>query len=76
MRMIAILAALLIVGLLIYKQMGTASAKQEVPTVSGSDTPQVPTDPKDVKQFETQMNDYMKDEAAKRAAAIEKAESQ
>ena len=77
MRVIATLLALLIVGFLIYKQLGSGSVqqKQETNAVSDVGGPQVPTNPNEVKQFGAQMNSYMKEEAEKRAAAIENAES-
>ncbi len=78
MRLIVILLALLVVGFLVYKQVGPRSDEQmqEAQAVSGPNLPKVPTNPNEVKQFGTQMNDYMKEESAKRAAAIEAAESQ
>lgn len=72
------LSALLIVGLLVYKQIGPGAVHrpEEVKAISGSNAPKVPTNPNEVKQFGTQMNEYMKEEAKKRAAALEKAASQ
>jgi hypothetical protein len=76
-RIIATLLALLIVGFLIYKQLGSGSVqqKQETHAVSGMGVPQVPTNPNEIEQFGTQMDSYMKEEAEKRAAAIKDAES-
>lgn len=77
MRLIAILMALLIVGFLTYKQMGGGSNTQlqQVQNMIGDHAPKVPTSVNEVKQFASDMNDYVKDEAAKRAEEIEKAAS-
>tara|TARA_R110001592_G_scaffold321037_1_gene599362 strand:+ start:103236 stop:103472 length:237 start_codon:yes stop_codon:yes gene_type:complete len=76
-RIIATLLALIIVGFLISKQLGSGSVqqKQETHAVSDLGAPKVPANPNEVKQFGTQMNSYMKEESEKRAAAIEDAES-
>jgi len=76
MRMVVMLVALLIIGLLIYKQISPHAAPHETKAISAANTPAVPTNPNDVKRFETQMNNYMTEQDAKRAAAIESAESQ
>lgn len=78
MRLIAILLALLIVGFLVNKQMEPRADKNmgEAQAVSGPNAPKVPTNPNEGNQFGEQMDDYMKNEAAKRAEAIEAAESQ
>lgn len=78
MRLIAILLALLIVGFLAYKQVEPRSGNQtqEAQGVSDSNAPKVPVKPNEVEQFGVQMNDYMKEEAAKRATAIDEAGAQ
>ena len=78
MRLIVMLIALLIVGFLIYKQMGSGSVQppKEAQAIAGSNAPKVPTNPNELNQFGTQMNEYMNKVAEDRAAAIEKAESQ
>ncbi|GAB6043381.1 hypothetical protein [Endothiovibrio diazotrophicus] len=78
MRLIALLVALLVGGLLIYKRMGPAPVGQEPSVQTGSDVqpPGIPTDPGEIKQFQQDMNEYMKEVEEKRAAAIEKATSQ
>lgn len=78
MRLIAIMLALLIVGFLVNKQLGPRSDKnmEEAQAVSDPNAPKVPTNPVEGNQFGAQMDDYMKKEAEKRAAAIEEAESQ
>lgn len=75
MKLIAALIVLLIVGFLIYTQLGLGTAqKNEAQSISSPGAPKVPTTPGEVKQFGVQMNNYMKAEAAKRAAAMKKAE--
>lgn len=78
MRLIAVMLALLIVGFLVNKQMAPRSDKtmEEAKAISDPKAPKVPTNPGESNQFGTQMDDYMKKEAEKRAAAIEEAESQ
>ena len=79
MRMISMLLALLIIGLLVYKQLGGDAGKQAGATaqpagVEAPAVPQVPTKPEDVKKFATQMNQFVEDEAKKRNSEIEAAE--
>jgi len=73
-----LLIALLIIGLLIHKQMGPGAAtgvdQAQIPLEKNA--PRVPTNPNDLKKFETQMNDYVKEEAAKRADKLENGGSQ
>lgn len=78
MRLVLMLIALLIVGLLVYKQMGSQPPPQSeaAQSASGPDTPAVPSNPNDIQQFRSDMDKYMQQEAEKRAAAIEEAESQ
>lgn len=78
MRFIAILLALLIVGLLAYKQVEPRSDNQAQEAQEGSDpnVPKVPTNPDEVNQFGAQINDYMNEEAAKRSTAIDAAGAQ
>lgn len=78
MRLVILLIAVLLVGLLVYKQIGPGAVEpsETVDALSSPDAPQVPTTPQQVKEFGVQMNEYMNEEAEKRAAAIEKATSQ
>jgi len=76
-KMLAMLVALLIVGSLVYKQMNPVPverAEGTSPRPAGS-APTVPTSPSQVKQFSSQMNDYVQAEADKRAAAMEAEEA-
>jgi len=78
MRLIVLLIAVLVVGMLVYKQLGQVSPTAEAPTVSNktSEVPRVPTTVQEVKPFETQINDFVQDEAARRAQMIDEAEAQ
>lgn len=77
MKLTVLLIALLLVGLLIYKQMGSGSSHQaaEIQAISSGQAPEIPTKPQDVKKFGAQMDAYMVDENQKRAAALEEATS-
>ncbi len=72
------LIALLILGLIIYKQIGPGTLTQtELPTDSLSpEVPKISNRPNEVKNFETDMDAYLKDEAAKRAAKLDDAVGQ
>ncbi|GAB3316333.1 hypothetical protein [Haliea atlantica] len=76
MRLIAVLLSLLIFGLLIYRQLqsnpGADSAVD--PEAERTAAPRVPTAPKQLPAFEQQMQDYVKEAAAQRAAAMDAAE--
>ncbi|WP_432695995.1 hypothetical protein ACQUQP_15820 [Marinobacterium sp. YM272] len=78
MRLVILLIAVLLVGLLVYKQISPRAVQQseEIKELSSSGAPQVPTNPEDVKEFRTQINEYINEEAEKRAAALEKATAQ
>lgn len=79
MKLIVMMIALLIIGLLVIKQMApNAEAPAESVDVnspdSGLETPRVPARPDEVKQFGKQMSDYLQSEAAKRAATMDAAQ--
>lgn len=78
MRLIAVLLTLLIVGFLVQKQLGGGDV--EYPDSASESTregvPRVPTTPGQVQAFEAQMNEFVVDEAARRAAEMEAAERQ
>ena len=78
MRFIGMLLVLLIIGLLIYKQLGTRTElSPEVSELqSTSDIPKVPVNPNELEQFDKDMNQFMKDEAEKTAKALKEAEGQ
>ena len=79
MRLLAILITLLIIGFLLQQQLGgdtdnTGSAGS-AQSLSDSKPPKVPSKPEDLEQFNLQMDSYLQQEAAKRAAEIEQAEA-
>jgi hypothetical protein len=78
MRLILLLVVVLIAGLIVVRQLGESnSSKTEGATaVESTNAPQVPTNVRDVKQFDTQMNDFVMDNAAKRNREIEEATGQ
>lgn len=74
MRMILLLAALLIVGLLVYRQLdtGVSTPPADLEAEQGQlQAPRVPTNPEDLPSFERDMNQFMDDAAAKQADQIE-----
>jgi hypothetical protein len=73
MRLIILLAALLIVGLLIYRQVSTSSPYEIEDPVKTSigNAPQVPVKPQDVQQFGQDMNKYLNDAAAEKLKQID-----
>lgn len=81
MKLIILMVALLIVGLLTIQQMApnaeTSAAPVELDSAnSAGEIPQVPIRPDQVKQFGKDMSDYIQSEAAKRAAALDEAQKQ
>jgi hypothetical protein len=78
MRLILLLVVVLILGVLAVRQLGGGdNGKVQVATQAEStDAPQVPTNARDVKRFETQMNDFVLDNAAQRARQIEEVQGQ
>ena len=78
MRLILLLVVVLIAGLIVVRQLGESnSSKTEGATaVESTNAPQVPTNVRDVKQFDTQMNDFVMDNAARRNWEIEEATGQ
>jgi len=80
MRMVALLVALLVVGLLVARQLGGGSPAQVQKPEAISDVavpavPAVPTRPQDVPGYERQVEGYVNDLAAERAKQLEQAES-
>ncbi|MCG9697397.1 hypothetical protein [Shewanella sp. Isolate11] len=80
MRMIGMLLALLIIGMLIYKQLGqgTQLSQQaaEINEASTGNVPKVPVNPNEIEQFDKDMNQFMKEEAEKREKALKEAQEQ
>ncbi|MBU4180076.1 MAG: hypothetical protein KJ565_00155 [Gammaproteobacteria bacterium] len=77
MRLVVLLLALLVVGLLVARQLnGGAPAQVEKPdAISDVAVPAVPVRPQDVPGFERQVEGYVNDLAAERAKQLEQAES-
>ena len=81
MKLILLMVALLMVGLLTIQQMAPdtelPAAAVELNSADGTaEIPRVPTRPDEVKQFGEDMREYIQSEAAKRAAALEEAQQQ
>lgn len=80
MRLVVVLLALLVVGLLVARQLGGGSPAQVQKPEALSDVavpgmPAVPTRPQDVPGFERQVESYVNDLADERAKQLEQAES-
>jgi len=77
MRMVALLLALLVAGLLVARQLGGGSPAQVQKPEGISDVavPAVPTRPQDVPGFERQVEGYVNELATERAKQLEQAES-
>lgn len=75
MKLILLLAAVLVVGLLVTQQLNKgkeANAEQAAQMGTGK-PPKVPTNPGDVPKFEEDMKKFMEDEAARQAEKIDQA---
>ena len=77
MRLVVVLLAVLVVGLLVARQLGGGAPAQVQKPEAISDVamPAVPTRPQDVPGFERQVEGYVNDLAAERAKQLEQAES-
>jgi len=77
MRMVALLLALLVVGLLVARQLdgGSPAQVQKPEAISDVAVPAVPVRPQDVPGFERQVEGYVNDLAAERAKQLEQVES-
>ncbi|MFO8003412.1 hypothetical protein [Thioalkalivibrio sp.] len=73
MRLILMLAALLIVGLLLYRQIGEVPDRAlDVPAAdSGAEVPRVPQRPQDLPVFEEQMHEFMQDAGEQRRRQLD-----
>ncbi|SOB77816.1 hypothetical protein SAMN04488490_3646 [Marinobacter sp. LV10R510-11A] len=75
MRLIMLLIALIVVGLLVTSNI----SKKDQPTLespigtTGSGAPKISVQPKDVQQFEKDMNAFMENEASEQAKKISQA---
>lgn len=78
MRLIFLLLALLIIGMLIYNQLGKKEVldPNAISTESKVEAPKIPTSPKDLQKFKKDMNQYMKDVSENRAKEMEEALNQ
>ena len=76
MRLILLLAAVLIVGLLLYWQIGGIPDRSiEVPAAgSGPEVPRVPQRPQDLPVFDEQMQQFMQDTGEQRRRQLEAGE--
>lgn len=59
MRLILLLVALMIVGLLVLKSMRPATPPAAIPTASTQGVPQVPTTPQGVPKFDKDINKFV-----------------
>lgn len=73
MRMIVILLALLVVGLLVYQQLGGLPDRSIDPVggETGPEVPRVPQRPQDLPAFEQQMQQFMQDSAEERRQRLD-----
>ena len=73
MRLIVLLVSILIVGLLIYRQVGPGTDHQieEPAEYSNSSAPKIPVKPQDVQKFGQDMGKYMNDAASDQAKRID-----
>jgi len=77
MRLMLLLIALLIVGLLVNQQLSQTAREPQPQTgdqATSSELPQIPTRPQELQQFKQDMDNYMQDAAAERAEKLEKFE--
>lgn len=75
MKLIFLLAAVLVAGLLVTQQLnkGKESNAEQASEMRTDKPPKVPTNPGDVPKFEEDMKKFMEDEAAKQAEKINQA---
>ena len=72
MKMLTMLVALMIVGLLIYQNMSAVRDQpQDQQATSELNPPKVPTNPNNVNQFSDQMNDFVQKQADKQKSDID-----
>ncbi|MFG6449500.1 hypothetical protein ACG0Z6_14830 [Roseateles sp. BYS180W] len=78
MRLIALLLALLAAAFLVKQQLAPHAAPPQLADIpeAASAMPRVPTQASEVQGFKRDMNDFMAEQDAKRAAAIDKAASE
>lgn len=74
MKLIVLLAAVLIVGLLFLQQLDNEPSPPENAVGNNSaapEAPRVPTNPEELKTFENDINQFMDDAAKKRMEQVE-----
>jgi hypothetical protein len=77
MRLLSLLVTLLVIGLLLYKQLGGQTSKPvaDVPqSVSVGSLPNVPSRPEDVAKFGQQMDAFMQNSNADMERKLKQAE--
>lgn len=77
MRLISLLIGLAIIAYLINKQLTPAPPPSDINTTANSQNivpPKVPVTPNKVKDFETDINQFVQDAASERNKALEKME--
>ncbi len=75
MRLIILLIALIVIGLLVSNEISNETQPNAESAVgpASSDVPKIPVQPKDVKQFEKDMNAFMDNKASEQARRIDQA---
>lgn len=75
MRLIILLIVLVVIGLLVSNKISneTQPSAESPAGPASSDVPKIPVLPKDVKQFEKDMNAFMENEASEQARKIDQA---
>lgn len=75
MKLILLLAAVLVVGLLVTQQLneGKDTKAEQAAEMGANKPPKVPTSPGGVPKFEDDMKKFMENEAAKQAEKIDQA---
>ena len=79
MRLISLLLALLLIGFLVIKQLDSSSSNNKIEEVLKSEdinAPKVPSSPKDLREFDEDINKFIQDNADKRAEELDKLERQ
>ena len=74
MKLISLLIALLLIGLLVNKQLNSSSSQkqlEELTDIEDVDVPKVPSSPEDINKFEDEINEFVLDSADKRAKKFE-----
>lgn len=71
MKMVGMLLALLIVGWLLYSQLGLLSPSPQAVNEDANNAPRVPATPQQLDAFEADINQFVIDSADERARQIE-----